>query len=110
MEGMAIENCIRYIDRFNPEKSKNPFSYYSSIAWYACVFVINKERKVTDIKAAIVQSGSLYRDSIESMDGEESEYFDTESISTLEYLYNYQLPIKEKVKKKAEPSMLEEFF
>ena len=31
----GIENCVRYCHNFNPEKSKNPFSYFTQIVYYA---------------------------------------------------------------------------
>ena len=31
----GIENCVRYIHNFNPEKSKNPFAYFTQIIYYA---------------------------------------------------------------------------
>ena len=31
----GVENCIRYCHNFNPEKSKNPFSYFTQIVYYA---------------------------------------------------------------------------
>ena len=27
----GIENCVQYINNFNPEKSKNPFAYFTQI-------------------------------------------------------------------------------
>ncbi len=27
----GIENCVQYMNNFNPEKSKNPFAYYTQI-------------------------------------------------------------------------------
>ena len=30
----GIENCVRYIHNFNPEKSKNPFAYFTQIIYY----------------------------------------------------------------------------
>ena len=27
----GIENCLQYIDNFDPEKSKNPFAYFTQI-------------------------------------------------------------------------------
>ena len=32
MIGDGLENCFVYIDRFNPDKSKNPFAYFTQIA------------------------------------------------------------------------------
>ena len=111
MVGDAIENCIRYVDRFKPEKSKNPFAYYSSIAYYACVRRIQLEKKQVETRAKFVQSGSLYRETVDTMDKEEPEYFDPVSMSNLAYLYEYKIPEVKKVKKekpKTEHS-LEEF-
>ena len=30
----GIENCLMYFDNFNPEKSKNPFAYFTQIIYY----------------------------------------------------------------------------
>ena len=46
----GIENCIQYIDNFDPSKSQNPFAYFTQIAWNACVRRILKEKKQTYIK------------------------------------------------------------
>ena len=31
----GIENCVQYIHNFNPDKSKNPFAYFTQIIHYA---------------------------------------------------------------------------
>ena len=41
----GIENCIQYIDNFDPEKSKSPFGYLTQICWFSFVRIINKEKK-----------------------------------------------------------------
>lgn len=56
MVGDAIENCITYINNFNPEKSNNPFSYFTQIAYFAYLRRIAKEKKVTKLKARYVQN------------------------------------------------------
>ena len=33
----GIENCLQYIHNFNPEKSKNPFAYFTQIIYYAFI-------------------------------------------------------------------------
>ena len=35
MVGDGIENCLMYAHNFDPEKSKNPFSYFTQIIYYA---------------------------------------------------------------------------
>lgn len=46
----GVENCIRYCHNFNPEKSKNPFSYFTQIIYYAFLRRIEKEKKQSYIK------------------------------------------------------------
>lgn len=46
----GIENCISYIDNFNPAKSKNPFAYFTQIIYYAFLRRIQKEKKQLYIK------------------------------------------------------------
>lgn len=41
----GIENCLLYINNFNPEKSQNPFAYFTQIIWYAFLRRIAKEKK-----------------------------------------------------------------
>ena len=41
----GIENCLQYIDNFNPEKSHNPFAYFTQIIYYAFLRRIQKEKK-----------------------------------------------------------------
>lgn len=41
----GIENCLQYIDNFKPEKSQNPFSYFTQIIFYAFLRRIQKEKK-----------------------------------------------------------------
>lgn len=43
MSSQAVENCIRYINNWNPEFGK-PFGYFSTIAFYACLKVIGDEK------------------------------------------------------------------
>ena len=46
----GVENCIRYCHNFNPKKSKNPFSYFTQIVYYAFLRRIEKEKKQSYIK------------------------------------------------------------
>ena len=45
----AVENCVVYCHRFDPEKSKNPFSYFTQVCWYAFIRRISKEKKQIEI-------------------------------------------------------------
>ena len=51
----CIENCVQYIHNFNPEKSKNPFAYFTQIIHYAFLRRIQKEKKQLEIKNKILE-------------------------------------------------------
>ena len=51
----GIENCVQYIENFNPEKSKNPFAYFTQIIHYAFLRRIQKEKKQMEIKNKILE-------------------------------------------------------
>jgi DNA-directed RNA polymerase specialized sigma subunit len=50
----GIENCLQYLDNFNPEKSNNPFAYFTQIIYYAFIRRIQKEKKQTTIKQKMI--------------------------------------------------------
>lgn len=51
----GIENCVQYIHNFDPEKSNNPFAYFTQIIHYAFLRRIQKEKKQLDIKTKIIE-------------------------------------------------------
>jgi hypothetical protein len=51
----GIENCIQYIHNFDPEKSQNPFAYFTQIIHYAFLRRIQKEKKQLEIKNKILE-------------------------------------------------------
>lgn len=54
MIGDGIENCIQYIDRFDHNKSSNPFAYFTQIVYFAYLRRIAKEKRQLDIRQKIV--------------------------------------------------------
>ena len=46
----ALENCIRYIRSFDPDRGKNPFSYFTQTVYYAFLRRINQEKKLLYVK------------------------------------------------------------
>ena len=51
----GIENCVQYINNFDPEKSSNPFAYFTQIIHYAFLRRIQKEKKQLEIKTKIIE-------------------------------------------------------
>jgi hypothetical protein len=50
MASEAIYLCLRYAKNFNPEISKNPFAYFTQIAWSGFIKIIKQEKKVSNLK------------------------------------------------------------
>jgi DNA-directed RNA polymerase specialized sigma24 family protein len=69
----GIENCLQYIDNFDPEKSSNPFAYFTQIIYYAFLRRIQKEKKQLEIKTKILErSGFDHVMHTDSYDGDMS--------------------------------------
>ena len=50
----GIENCLQYMDNFDPAKSKNPFAYFTQIIYYAFIRRIQKEKKQQEVKQKMI--------------------------------------------------------
>lgn len=69
----GIENCLQYIHNFNPEKSSNPFAYFTQVIYFAFLRRIAKEKKQLEIKTKILErSGYDHVMYTETFDGEMS--------------------------------------
>tara|TARA_A100001201_G_scaffold15001_3_gene18210 strand:+ start:1189 stop:1776 length:588 start_codon:yes stop_codon:yes gene_type:complete len=60
----GIENCVQSAHNFNPEKSSNPFSYFTQIIYYAFIRRIQKEKKQLYIKYKSIHNNSMLSDSV----------------------------------------------
>ena len=92
----GIENCLQYLDNFNPTKSNNPFAYFTQIIYFAFVRRIQKEKKQTIIKQKLIHENNL--DDFTLQPGEDGE-FKNQFREFLQKNTPLQEPVK-KVKKK----------
>ena len=76
----GIENCVQYIHNFNPEKSQNPFAYFTQIIHYAFLRRIQREKRQLEIKNKIIERSGYAEvfDDNNTLDG--SNYSDYNSI------------------------------
>ena len=76
----GIENCVQYIHNFNPEKSQNPFAYFTQIIHYAFLRRIQSEKRQLEIKNKILEKSGYSEvfDDNNTLDG--SNYSDYNSI------------------------------
>ena len=110
MIGDGIENCLQYVNNFNPEKSKNPFSYFTQIIYYAFIRRIQKEKKQTHTKHKIIEKSMMPTFDQNPLDDTNygNQYMD--------YLQKNMLPsdgqevYKSKTKKKETKKSLENFY
>jgi hypothetical protein len=51
----GIENCVQYINNFDPNKSSNPFAYFTQIIHYAFLRRIQREKRQLEIKNKILE-------------------------------------------------------
>ena len=75
----GIENCVRYISNFNPEKSKNPFAYFTQIIYYAFLRRISQEKKQLEIKNKILEKTN-FDEVFDANDLDAANYSDYNSI------------------------------
>ena len=68
----GIENCLQYLDNFNPAKSNNPFAYFTQIIYYAFVRRIQKEKKQVTIKHKLIMDANY--DDVSLQPGDDSEF------------------------------------
>lgn len=59
MVGDGIENCLQYFRNFDPTKTKNPFSYFTQIVFYAFLRRIHREKKQLYVKYKATQQFGL---------------------------------------------------
>ena len=112
----GIENCLHYIYNFNPEKSSNPFAYFTQIIYYAFIRRIQKEKKQLYIKYKSMQNYQImpeYMDIDRANDVPDpaGDYTNSDfKIVVDNFVETFEQSKKKKiVKKKVEPSNLELF-
>ena len=113
----GIENCLHYIHNFNPDKSSNPFAYFTQIIYYAFIRRIQKEKKQLYIKYKSMQNYEISPEYVEYMNYDEDFKTTTDfknsdfRVVVDEFVHNFEEAKKKKaaVKKKVEPTTLELF-
>jgi len=79
----GIENSLQYIDNFDPEKSKNPFAYFTQIIYFAFIRRIAKEKKQQKIKDRILKRSNI-QDMIVVQDHDDEADYQTQYIEFLD--------------------------
>ena len=105
----GIENCIHYIDNFDPDKSSNPFAYFTQIIYYAFIRRIAKEKKHSYIKNKLIQNMSY--DAFELQEQDEDGHFHNAYLDFMQSNQQFDDFIERKAakRKKKKESTLDDF-
>jgi hypothetical protein len=100
----GIENCVSYIDNFDPSKSDNPFAYFTQIIYYAFLRRIQKEKKQLYIKHKVLGNSLLMNTLIEQGESDDGEftpsYIDMENENMNDFIINFEEGLDKKKKKR----------
>ena len=94
----GIENCLQYMNNFNPEKSTNPFAYFTQIIYYAFIRRIQKEKKQTLVKQKLIQNAGV-ENIMDRLEGDDAQYR-SQMLDFLQRNQRIEEPEKKKQKKK----------
>ena len=105
----GIENCINYFDNFDPEKSSNPFAYFTQIIYYAFLRRISKEKKHSYIKNKLIQD--MHFDSFDIQEHDEDGHYHNAYIDFMQQNSSFDdsFITKKKLKPKKKSSNLDDF-
>jgi hypothetical protein len=107
----GIENCMICMNSFDPEKSSNPFSYFTQVIYFAFLRRIAKEKKQSYIKGRLIQEMPFESYDLQGHDDDAdfknaySAYIQMNSSFDDSFIKS-----KEKKKKEKEQQSLENFF
>lgn len=94
----GVENCIQYIDNFDPSKSNNPFSYFTQIIYYAFLRRIAKEKKQTYIKGKLIMDMPF--EAFDVQEGDEDKDFHNAYLEFMQQNHQFDDFIERKKEKK----------
>lgn len=99
----GIENCVNYIRNFNPEKSNNPFAYFTQIIYYAFLRRIQREKKQLYIKHKSLERSVIFDELATTGEGgeqgDQSAYVNLDTPYMNDFVENFEK--KEAEKKQA---------
>lgn len=107
----AVLNCYIYMHNFDPDKSKNPFSYFTQIIYYAFLRYIKKEKKQLYIKYKLIRDSNNLLDFSDVQEGDftyysmpTNQFSDDLNRGIDEFIQNYEKGMDTCVKKRANSS------
>jgi len=98
----GLENAVICINNFDPEKSKNPFAYFTTVIYYAFIRRIEKEKKQMYVKHKVIENSVLTGTAVESDENDNSSagagYIDLDNDYMNNFVSNFEKNLEEKKK------------
>ena len=103
MVGDGIENCINYLNNFNPDKSNNPFAYFTQIIYYAFLRRIDREKRQLFVKHKTLENSMLMDELATQGDHAEGQgdvYVNLESDYMKSFVESFEAKVEERKQKR----------
>jgi DNA-directed RNA polymerase specialized sigma24 family protein len=98
----GLENAIQALGNFNPQKSSNPFAYFTQIIWYAFLRRIDKEKKQVYIRHKVTENsmltGTLVEHGENGSDQTEVNFVDLQNDYITDFVEQYETRMEKKKK------------
>lgn len=109
----GLENAVQALGNFDPDKSSNPFAYFTQIIWYAFLRRIDKEKKQLYIRHKVIENSVVFGTAVEKddagVDGDPT-YIDLANEYMNDFVKTYENKLAEKkAKENAKKIGLEKF-
>jgi DNA-directed RNA polymerase specialized sigma24 family protein len=99
----GLENAIQALGNFDPNKSHNPFAYFTQIIWYAFLRRIEKEKKQLYIKHKVTENSVMTGTAVDHAEGTvdtsgEPAYIDLNNDYMTDFVRGYEKKMEDKKK------------
>lgn len=99
MVGDGLENAIKCAANFDPEKSQNPFAYFTQVIYFAFLRRIEKEKKQLYVKHKVIENSVLTDTIVSRENGDTSgsaDYVDLDNDYMSDFVSSYEKTMEKK--------------
>jgi len=99
----GLESAIQWgVRGFDPEKSSNPFAYFTQVIWYAFLRRIEREKKQLYIKHKVTENSMILGTIVEKNDGDFGDSsFEVDTDYMNDFVESFEKRLENKSKKTA---------
>lgn len=110
----GIENAVMCVHNFDPDKSTNPFAYFTQVIYFAFIRRIQKEKKQLYVKHKVVENSVMTGQAVNASDHSDvggAAYIDLNNDYMNSFVENYEASMeKKKQEKQKKKEGLENFY